>query len=100
MTSYGTYQRFEYQTVRLPSFRVSWNGGAVRALALSVALTCLIALAMIAAYMLVAALTPIVVAACSACVVFAVAAAPIVAQFVGGMMLIAVLAWVGYPRSK
>lgn len=79
-------------------YRVSWNGGAVRALALSVVLTCGIALAMLAAYVVVALVTPLIVATCGACVAFAVLAAPVVAKLVGGLALVAVLAWVSYPR--
>lgn len=86
------------------AYLVSWNGNAVRAFALAGLYMCALIAGVVLTAMACAFVGPILAAmvttVCSACVAFAVAAAPIVAQFVGGMMLIAVLAWVGYPRSK
>ena len=71
----------------------SWDAGAVRALALSVALTCGIALAMLAAYLVVLALTPVVVGCCTALVAFGLAAAPVVGKLAVGLAVVAVYAW-------
>ena len=72
------------------AYRASWNegiGDAVRAYLMAATNT----IALVSGVVLVAMLTPVVMP-------LIVAAAPVVGQFIGGMALIAALAYVSYPK--
>lgn len=71
---------------------------ATRNLLVALALACAVAVAMAVTVAVVAMVTPVIVAGCGACVSFVVMAAPVVAKLVGGLALVAALAWVSYPR--
>lgn len=72
------------------AYRVSWNGGisdAVRAYLMAA----IYAIALVSGVAMAAVLTPVVTP-------FVIAALPVVGQFIGGMALIAALAYVSYPK--